>query len=157
MPGVVYGYKFIKIFGRSNDPVGFANTTFNLDYTGIDDGGLLSIIFGDGSTTTNDAQNIVRLDGTTDASDIGRGWNSSSVNTPMGEFNSRDWADDWHHFRIYLRFNSGTTAETESPDGALYLEIDGKIYADVGGLYNRHYYNSLYLRGDCRFSDSTKP
>jgi len=40
-----------------------------------------------------------------------------------------------------FRFNCGDSAATEVPDGAIYLEIDGKVYVDAVGLFNRHWSN----------------
>jgi hypothetical protein len=40
-----------------------------------------------------------------------------------------------------VKFNSGDSEATQKPDGAYYLEIDGKIYVDAQNIYNRHYLN----------------
>lgn len=137
MPDATEGFKFLKVFGTSNNPVGYANTTFMADYTGIDQGGLLGVQFGDGSTTQNDSQSIIRLNGS--GSNIGRSSGTAVVLTPqMAYWKSSDWGSAWHHFRVHLKFNSGTTSSNEVPDGEVYLEIDGKVYVNATGLYNRN-------------------
>ena len=137
MPGVTGGFKFCKIFGTTNNPVGYANTTFLADYTGIDQGGILAVGYGDGSAADNDAQNIIRLTGS--GSNIGRSYGTAVVLTPqMKYWTSSDWGTGWHHFRIHVKFNTGTSSSNEVPDGEIYLEIDGKVYVDATGLYNRN-------------------
>ncbi|WP_198265651.1 hypothetical protein [sulfur-oxidizing endosymbiont of Gigantopelta aegis] len=52
MPKARHGVKFLKIFsGRNanNTNSGYANTTFGLDYTGGDNGGMYQVSFGDGT------------------------------------------------------------------------------------------------------------
>ncbi len=56
----------------------------------------------------------------------------------MSAFSSADWGTGWHHFRIHIKFNSGTTTLNEVPDGEIYIEIDGKIYVNATGLFNRN-------------------
>ena len=41
-----------------------------------------------------------------------------------------------------MKYNSGTTAQNEVPDGKYYVEIDGVVYVDASGLFNRHYSNA---------------
>jgi hypothetical protein len=61
------------------------------------------------------------------------------VKTPqMSDLRSADWGTGWHHFRIHIKFNSGTTSQNEVPNGEFYLEIDGKVYADATGIHNRN-------------------
>ncbi|WP_020405000.1 hypothetical protein [Hahella ganghwensis] len=145
MPDAKHGLKFLKIFGEKSGG-GYANVTYGLDYTGIDNGSFYSIGFGDGSTVTNDTQNIIVLSGALPKL-VGRSYGSAMVKTPQNEiFSSDDWGDDWHEFKMYFKFNSGTTAANEVADGAIYLEIDGKVYVDAKGVFNRHYSNSLYIQ-----------
>ena len=147
-----HGFKFLKFFGESGD--GYANTTVGLDYTGIDNGGMFSIGFGDGTNRENDTQQIIRLDGEAPEL-IGRSYGATAVvETPQGaRFASSDWGTDWHHFRVRQRFNSGTSTETEVADGRVYLEIDGRVYVDAAGLFNRHYANGpLRAIGLCGWS-----
>lgn len=139
------GCKFIKIFNNTADPQNnYANVTFGTNYTGLDDGGIISINYGDGTGVTNDTVNGIDLsDGTLvgNTQDPGRA-PSPVIEVPNGIFASEDWGPDvWHHFRIKMKFNTGTTAENEQPDGELYLEIDGEVYCNVTGIFNRHYSN----------------
>ncbi len=144
MPNAKYGVKFLKVFGqRTTDTPGehYANMTFLLDYTGVDYGGMWGFGFGDGTTEGNDAQNVVKFTGE-DPTWVGRSRAVAIVNTPQKKiWPSSAWGSEWHHFRFHVKFNSGTTKETEVPDGAVYVEIDGKVYADVKNIFNRHYTN----------------
>lgn len=138
MPGVKEGFKFVKIFGdRSSSSAGYADTTFATDYTGVDYGAIRQVSFGDGSSIGNDSQNVIDLTGL--HSNLGRSAGTAVVNTPQGSmFTSADWGTGWHHFRIHVKFNSGTTTQNEVPNGEYYLEIDGKVYVDATGLFNRN-------------------
>jgi len=139
MPKAKQGLKFLKIFGVAASNGATANTTFALDYTGGDNGSLYQISFGDGSSPVNDTQNVINLDGSY-PSMIGRSYGKATVSTPQkSAFASSSWGTTWHHFKMHVKFNSGTSAATEVNDGAYYLEIDGKVYADASGLFNRHY------------------
>ncbi len=143
MPNAKYGVKFLKVFGQRVSGAGehYANTTFLLDYTGVDYAGMWGFGFGDGTTVGNDAQNVVKFNGE-NRDWIGRSQGVAIINTPQGKFwPSSAWGSEWHHFRFHLKFNSGTTKENEVPDGAVYVEIDGKVYADVKNIFNRHYLN----------------
>ncbi|MES2935672.1 MAG: hypothetical protein V4805_19540 [Pseudomonadota bacterium] len=140
MPEAKHGVKFLKIFGAKNG-ANYANTTFGLDYTGVDYGALYFVGFGDGTDVENDTQNVVLLDGSNPGW-IGRSFGAASVQTPQQHnFHSFMWGADWHHFKMRIKFNSGTTALNEVADGAYYLEIDGKVYVDAVGIFNRHYSN----------------
>ena len=137
MPGVKEGCKFLKIFGQRLTSTNYADTTIYTDYTGAQYGAIRQIGFGDGSTIINDSQNVINLSGT--GTNIGRGLGIATVQTPqMSVFSSSDWGTAWHHFRIHVKFNSGTTSQNEVPDGEYYLEIDGKVYVNATGLYNRN-------------------
>jgi hypothetical protein len=138
MPSVSkQGLKFCKIFGR-NSGSNYANATFNLDYA---DGKMSQVIYGDGTAVTNDAQNAVRFDGA--AFSVGRSYPSTAViPAPQGApWAASNWGTTWHDFKFHIKFNSGTTALNEVADGKVYVEIDGVVYADASGLFNRHYSN----------------
>ncbi|HEV2268362.1 MAG TPA: hypothetical protein VGR92_02790 [Steroidobacteraceae bacterium] len=136
MPGTKGGCKFAKVFGDRSD--GYANTTIGTNYTGGDYGAIYQIGFGDGKTLVNDGQHDIALDGTNPQS-IGRSYGTAAVSTPQNSaFTSVDWGTAWHHFRIHVKFNSGTTRQNEVPNGEVYLEIDGNVYVDATGLYNRN-------------------
>lgn len=138
MPGAKEGCKFVKIFGDRSDASGYANTTIYTNYTGGDYGSIFQVGFGDGTTNVNDSQNSINFNGNYPKW-IGRSYGTATVLTPqMTDFSSADWGTAWHHFRMHVKFNSGTTAQTETPDGEVYVEIDGKPYVDATGLYNRN-------------------
>jgi hypothetical protein len=139
MPAAKQGLKFIKIFGA--DTGGVANTTFGLDYTGGDQGSMYQVSFGDGSSTYNDTQNAINFDSTSPEW-VGRSYGTATVLTPQHQrWASANWGSGWHHFRVRAKFNSGTTAANEVADGAYYVEIDGVVYVDAQGVFNRHYSN----------------
>ena len=130
------GVKFIKFFGGGSGNL-VANTTIQLAWQTNE---IQGVFFGDGTTESNDAQNVIKLDGT-NPEYIGRSYNNGAVvSTPQSSaFSFVD--EDWHDFRIKVKFNSGTTAENEVNDGEYYLEIDGDVYVHATGLFNRHYNN----------------
>lgn len=136
MPGVKEGCKFVKIFGvRSNNT--YADTTFATDYTGADYGALRQVSFGDGGGPVNDSQDVIDLTGL--HSYLGTQPSTAVINTPQkSTFSSTDWGASWHHFRIHVKFNSISASGAKVPDGEYYLEIDGKVYVDATGLYNRN-------------------
>lgn len=132
------GCKFLKIFGKRLTTTNYADSTIVTDYTGADFGAIRQISFGDGTGLTNDAQNVVNIDGA-NPSWIGRSYGTAVVKTPqMTDFPSSAWGTGWHHFRVHIKFNDGTTSQNEVPNGEYYLEIDGKAYVDATGLYNRN-------------------
>lgn len=132
------GCKFIKIFGVGSPRTNLSDTTIAADYTGVDYGAIRQIMFGDGSSLLNDGQNAINLDGTHPQL-IGRSYGTATVGTPqMSDFPSTAWGTAWHHFRVHVKYNDGTTLKNEVPDGEYYLEIDGKVYVDATGLYNRN-------------------
>lgn len=147
MPGAKGGCKFVKWFGKNNG--NYHNATFGITYSpesGEQNGDIHRISFGDGSTASGDTAHFVQLKGGYPAG-VGRSYPSTaSVLTPMNKnFTVADWGTDWHTHKMRMRFNSGTTAGTEIPDGVFYWEIDGDVYANVTGIFNRHYSNSLYF------------
>ncbi len=140
MPNVKYGVKFLKIFGQST-ATNYANTTFGLDYTGVDYGAMYCVSYGDGASVTNDTQNVINFTGE-NPSWVGRSLGAAIVSLPQKKlWSSASWGQLWHHFKIRVKFNSGTTQATEVADGAYYVEIDDKIYVDAKNLLNRHYSN----------------
>ncbi len=144
MPNAKYGLKFLKVFGqRAGNTNNVANTTFGLDYTGVDYGAMYCVSFGDGTTASNDTQNVINFNG--EYPDwIGRSFGKPSLSllSPQKRiWSSSNWGDTWHHFKIHIKFNSGTTQSTEVADGEYYVEIDDKVYVDAKGLFNRHYSN----------------
>lgn len=138
MPASKHGIKFCKIFGQNSN--GYANFTFGLDYTGLDNGGFLGVSYGDGTTTSNDTQCVIFFDSTR-VSYVGRAPSPVILRPMDADFASTDWGTDWHTFKFRIKFNSGTTAVDEVADGAVYVEIDGNVYLNATGLFNRHYSN----------------
>lgn len=137
MPGVKEGCKFLKIFGQRSSTTGLADTTIYTDYTGAEYGAIRQIGFGDGGGLVNDSGQIIDLTGL--HSNIGRSAGTAVVKTPQGSvFTAADWGTSWHHFRVHVKFNSGTTLQNEVPDGEYYLQVDGKVFVDATGLYNRN-------------------
>jgi len=139
MPASTHGIKFLKIFGQNNAGT-YANVTFGLDYSGLDNGGMLGVSYGDGTTTANDTQRVIFFDSAR-SSVVGRA-PSPVVSRPMNaDFASTDWGADWHTFKLKVKFNSGTSALNEVADGEFYVEIDGSVYLNATGIFNRHYSN----------------
>jgi hypothetical protein len=138
MPAAKGGFKFLKVFGDRSTSTGHADLTFAADYTGVDNGAIMQAMFGDGTSLVNDGQNAIKLDGS-HPNLIGRSLGTAVVKTPqMSSFSSADWGTGWHHFLVHVKFNSGTTAQNEAPNGEFFLELDGKVYVDATGLYNRN-------------------
>lgn len=139
MPDAKEGCKFLKIFGKRNDPKGYADATIGANYSGPTNGGITSAGFGDGTTVLNDAQNAIFLSGMRPDL-VGRTYDvSATVLTPdSGGWPASNWGTSWHHFRVHVKFNSGTTASNAVPNGEIYVEIDGKVYVDATGLYDRN-------------------
>jgi len=148
MPNSKQGLKFCKIFGKSAGGTNYANTTFGLDYTGAERGGMYYVGFGDGSGVGNDTQNGIWLAGINDPDaayhGAGRsvGLPGNQILTPQNRnWTATDWGAGWHRWQLYLKFNSGTTAGNEVNDGELKILIDGLPFVDAKGLFNRHYSN----------------
>jgi hypothetical protein len=135
------GCKFVKVFGERATIAGAesnADVTIYTDYTGVDFGAIREIVFGDGTSLRNDSQNAILLSGA-NPTFVGRSYGTAVVKTPqMSDFPSSAWGTGWHHFRMHIKFNSGTTSQNEVPNGEYYLEIDGKVYVDATSLYNRN-------------------
>lgn len=147
MPGNKGGLKFVKWFGINNGH--YHNATFGVTYSpepGEVNGDINRISFGDGSGQDGDTSNFVQLKGGYPAG-VGRSYPSTaSVLTPQNSnFTVADWGTGWHTFKMRMKFNTGTTSGTEVPNGVFYLEIDGDVYANVTGIFNRHYSNSLFF------------
>ncbi len=135
MPGNVNGFKFVKVFGKTNAGA-YSNCTFGLEYgTGV----MAAVSFGDGSTSQNDTQQILKYDGN-DPSFVGRSYNNGAVLSTPQNASFSGWSDnDWHNFKLGVQFNSGTSAANEVNDGTFYVEIDGDVYCDSSGLFNRYW------------------
>ena len=148
MPGAKHGLKFVKVFGAnpcsnggciSSEGVGYANTTFGIDYGGHgEDGSMDQVSFGDGSAKDNDTGNVINFSGEYPQW-IGRSFGSAQVMTPQNkDWAAANWGDSWHHFKLHVKYNSGTTAQDEKADGEYSVEIDGVTYVEAKGLFNRN-------------------
>lgn len=138
MPDAKGGCKFLKIFGQRDDSQGWANLTLGANYTGPVNGGIVNVEFGDGTTVQNDGQQAIFLNGI-HPTWIGRSYGTATVLTPNANgWPASNWGTSWHHFRVHVKFNSGTTRSNAVADGAVYVEIDGQVYVDATGLYNRN-------------------
>jgi hypothetical protein len=150
IPGAKRGAKFLKVFSRNprdydgSAPNNYCNTTFAAERSNA---AIQQVSFGDGTGTQNDTANVINLNGTS-KSLAGRSYPSTAIiTTPQNAiFPSSGWGTDWHHFRMRCKFNDGTTAGNEVANGAYYLEIDGVVYVDASGLFNRHYSNDFIER-----------
>lgn len=133
------GLKFWKVFGQDG-PGGVANCTFGLDYTGITRGGMMGVYYGDGATANNDTQNGLLFTG--EITEPNRALGTIVLNTPQDRyFTASDWGSDWHKFELGVKFNSGTTALNEVPDGEFIVRIDDVLWLQATGVFNRHYSN----------------
>jgi hypothetical protein len=138
MPDAKGGCKFLKIFGKRNDPQGIAAVTLGANYTGSVKGGIANLEYGDGTTVQNSGQQTIFLNGA-HPTWIGRSYGVADVLTPdVNGWPASNWGTSWHHFRVHVKFNSGTTTSNQVADGEYYVEIDGKAYVDATGLYNRN-------------------
>lgn len=129
-----HSVKFVKVHGIEVGP-NYSNSTYGLTTGGV----MAQVSFGDGTDVANDTANVINLTGS-NPSWVGRSYPGTAViHTPqMSTFTG--FADGaWHDIKIHHKFNSGTTAEDEVADGAYYVEIDGDVYADATGLFNRHH------------------
>ena len=138
MPNAKWGLKFLKIFGKvtttntSNDT--YSNTTWQLIYG---TGAFEAVQFGDGSALANDNASAIGFAGGTQSGLTARN-SGAIVSCPQSKaFLVSDWGTSIHQFKIRTKFNTGTSALNEVADGAYYLEIDGNVYLNATGLFNR--------------------
>lgn len=144
MPGNKHGFKFLKVFGTTGVNAA-ANCTFGLDYNGTDNGGMLVWSHGDGASSGGqDTSHVISLNEAVFSSFLGRN-SGAAISTPNDEFASTDWGTGWHTFRMYFKHNTGLSSETEVADGSVYIEIDGDVYLDAGGLFTRHFNNGQLI------------
>lgn len=128
-----HSVKFVKVHGIEVGP-NYSNTTYGLGMSGT----MSQVSFGDGSAEANDTANVINLSGS-DPSWVGRSYPDTAVILTPQMSSFTGFSDgDWHDIKIHHKFNSGTTAEDEVADGEYYVEIDGDVYVDATGLFNRH-------------------
>jgi len=122
------GAKFLKLFGKRNDPVGYANSTFGLHYY---DGNLKEISYGSGSSVKNDTQTIIRYNGKhTDRNVI-----IQHASRPFMPVNGQ-----WHCFEAHIKYNGNWKR-----DGLYEVWIDGKLRIKATNIKNRNEKNSMYF------------
>jgi hypothetical protein len=127
------GSKFLKFFGKSNSPSGYANSTFAINYNS---GTLFEISYGAGSTE-NDTQNVIRYSGT--HPDSLKAFDRS-VKLPVtkGTYDPRD--GKWHSYQVFMRYNSNGKR-----DGEYKIWIDGTLHVHATNVVNRNDKNSLFF------------
>ena len=149
MPGSVKrGFKFCKVFGLdysedSSYSTHESNCTFGIDYV---TGNFSQVNYGDGTGLfAEDTAKSIHFDGSI-TSNIGRSPNPEINYYGGNSWSASNWGEDWHHFRLMVKFNSGTSPENEIADGEFYVEIDGVAYLYAKNIFNRHY-SSAPIRG----------
>lgn len=135
-PGVVWGSKFCKLHGAAGSNGYGANCTFGQN----DVGDLTYIGYGDGTQLGQDVNQTIYLDG---GKYMGRNASIADwVVQPQGTYMHQNFNDHaWHKFRVHAKFNTGTSAQDEVPDGEFFLEVDDVVQCHVRNIYNRHYLN----------------
>lgn len=123
------GSKFLKLFGQKDEPRGYANTTFAINYYS---GKLEEISYGDGSGTSNDTQAVIKYNGQhTDG--------SVEVLKATESFDGAD--GNWHCFEAYMKYNSDGKR-----DGEYQVWIDGTTRIHAVNIKNRHDDNSMFFK-----------
>jgi hypothetical protein len=127
------GCKFCKIH---NDENGTANTTYGCEGG---NGDMIGVSFGDGVSEGNDVANLFLYDGTNQV------WTGRNAGIATFQYKSPAenfvWDSNWHNFKIIHKYNSGTTAGNEVPDGRIFIMIDNVLRASATNIFNRHYTN----------------
>lgn len=119
------GCKFLKIFGKTFDPEGYANSTFGLNQWAFT---LKALAYGDGSGLRNDTQDIIKFSGSTTDSLV-------VIKTRSGPFNPVD--NKWHTYEGHVKFNSNGKR-----DGVYDVWIDGIQMVHATNVRNRNDLNS---------------
>lgn len=153
MPTGKQGAKFFKVFGAFSPETGHANATFGAEYGsgemhqvsfgGGEAGGSGRIVNGVKTYTYgeenlyNDTHNVLFYNADYPTW-VGRSYPTATRTPGVAAFN---WDNNWHHFKMCVKFNSGSTRENEVADGAFRVVIDGKVYLDARNIFNRHHLN----------------
>ncbi len=119
------GCKFLKLFGKRDQPEGYANTTLAINYY---NSLLYEISYGDGSGTTNDTQTIIRYAGKHSDSNV-------NVLVAEGPFDPRD--GKWHFYEFYMKYS-----DDGKRNGEYKVWIDGQLRVHAVNVKNRHDDNS---------------
>lgn len=122
------GSKFLKIFGKPNDPIGYANTTFPINYYS---GRLFEIGYGDGTGTSNDSTATIRYSGLHSDTSV-------TVLASSGEFVIND--SKWHSFEAHMKYNSNGQR-----NGIYRVWIDGALRIHATNIKNRNDANSMFI------------
>lgn len=142
---IASGSKFVKIYGKSTGS-DYSNATFSNVY---DSASIGSILYGDGTGLTNDADNGLSYSDGYEAQS-GR---YPTVQTPLtrtfvhiGEWTGSDWGagTQWHKFQIRIKQNSGTSAANEINDGVFEVRINDVIRCAGYNIMNKNPINQLY-------------
>jgi hypothetical protein len=129
------GSKFLKLFGKINQPVGYANSTFVLNYASNK---LTEVGYGNGSATVNDAQQLIRYGGNpTDPAVV--------MQVAKGVFDPG--ANIWHNQQVYMKYSTNGNR-----DGVYKVWIDGILWVHATNVKNRHDSNSREF-GQIRLAD----
>lgn len=119
------GSKFLKLFGKPNNPQGRANTTFGLLYS---EPTLNHIGYGTGVDLDNDYQVTIDFDGEHDDSQVVIEHATSGVYPTLNQ---------WHSFKAFMRYNSNGHR-----DGEYMVWIDGVLRIHATNVKNRNDLNS---------------
>ncbi len=127
-PNAQGGSKFLKFFGKRDAPVGYANTTFTMQY---ETNRLFEASYGRGAHTVNDAQDVVRFNGMqTDP--------AVKIHTFTSPFSPT--VDKWHCFEIHMKYN-----DDNQRNGIYRVWIDGQLRLHATNVTNRHNSNSRFF------------
>lgn len=123
------GVKFLKIFGKTFDPKGYANTTFGLDQSR---GTFKEVAYGPGISVNNDTQVTAKFDG------VCNEWDCDTnivFEVTSDSFNGVD--NGWHIYEGHVKFNS-----IGQRDGVIEVWIDGIQKLRATNVKNRNDANS---------------
>jgi hypothetical protein len=128
-PNASGGAKFLKLFGKTNSPSGYANATFALQYAS---NRLMEVSYGRGTGTVNDTQDVIRYDGSmkTDYA-VAQHTSSSAFSPTIGK---------WHAYEAHIRYN-----DDNQRNGIFRVWIDGQLKVHATNLTNRHNSNSKFF------------
>jgi hypothetical protein len=127
-PNAEGGSKFLKLFGKRDDPIGYANTTFTMQY---ETNRIFEASYGRGTKTVNDTQDYIRFNGKqTDP--------AVTINTYTSHFSPT--IGYWHCFEVHMRYN-----DDNRRNGIYRVWIDGRLRVHATNVINRHNSNSRFF------------
>jgi hypothetical protein len=122
------GSKFLKLFGKRDDPTGYANSTFTMQY---ETSRIFEVSYGRGAKTVNDTQDYIRFNGKqTDP--------AVKILTYTSPFSPT--VDKWHCFEVHMRYN-----DDNQRNGIYRVWIDGQLRVHATNITNRHNSNSRFF------------